>query len=814
MTAAMPAEEPPRTANEPSLVPQPVPPVLQASIMEIQGAGHVSPLLATSLEAWLAGEVAIEGAVVETAGVVTAVDASGFYLQDPAGDGDRRTSDAIYVEADDLREIFPGRTVTVTGSVREVLPESPTGDESFALPETQLLALEVIVSDVAPAIFPTEVEIGPGGRLPPSEITEDDGFSRFQPATDGADFFESLEGMLVHLPSAFPVGPTQDGRLAVIADPEAASGLSGRGTLVATSEDANPERILIAPDDAVFETDAIEGLDVFAFLSDVRGVLASGAEGYRLVPTSEMAVAIPDFFADPRETTRLEGDASTLTVATYAIGARETAEGAALAFSEIARDILQNLNAPDILALQGLADTPGLADLELALDAADDGELNGSSPYGSLAGADGLALLYRSDRVAPEETLPLIAAEAYPGETVPLTATFAFGAERVTFVNAAFTPHEPGAPTLGQLQPVAELLSDPRVNPGVETRLAEAEAIATALETVLAGDPDADLLLLGAFEDPAFGATISEVLAGRSGPLVDLSQGLAPTERYTAIEDGNAVARDHILTTGALAAGADVDIVHINAEFASRGLEAALRDPVVASLRLGDAAPTPIVGTQFEDALIGTPDADRIASLGSDDIVNGSAGDDEIDGGEGRDTVVYSGATFEEIAELQDTGELRVRTEETGTDTLRGVERVAFDDRLYLFDLPGEEGDIAFRLYEAAFGRDPDEAGLRFHADALAEGRSPTALAGDFAASPEFEERYGDDPSDAFFTELLYANALGRAADADGLAFWTEALSEGRLTRPEMLLAFSESPENVARTAPDLMVGILLDELL
>ncbi|MEZ4612640.1 MAG: hypothetical protein R2838_20755 [Caldilineaceae bacterium] len=51
-------------------------------IAEIQGAGPASPLY----QEW-----------VDTVGVVTGVNADGFYLQDPQGDGDPATSDGVYV---------------------------------------------------------------------------------------------------------------------------------------------------------------------------------------------------------------------------------------------------------------------------------------------------------------------------------------------------------------------------------------------------------------------------------------------------------------------------------------------------------------------------------------------------------------------------------------------------------------------------------------------------------------------------------------------------------------------------------------------
>ena len=51
-------------------------------ICELQGAGHISPH---------------KDEQVSTRGIVTAVARSGFYFQDPIGDGDERTSDGMFV---------------------------------------------------------------------------------------------------------------------------------------------------------------------------------------------------------------------------------------------------------------------------------------------------------------------------------------------------------------------------------------------------------------------------------------------------------------------------------------------------------------------------------------------------------------------------------------------------------------------------------------------------------------------------------------------------------------------------------------------
>ena len=104
------------------------------------------------------------------------------------------------------------------------------------------------------------------------------------------------------------------------------------------------------------------------------------------------------------------------------------------------------------------------------------------------------------------------------------------------------------------------------------------------------------------------------------------------------------------------------------------------------------------------------------------------------------------------------------------------------------------------RLYSAAFGRIPDVAGFAFWADVARQRSSLTAIAAQFQASPEFTLRYGPDLDNEAFVRLLYANVLDRAPDSGGLAYWLAQL-DTTLTRNQILVAFSESPENIDRTS-------------
>lgn len=105
------------------------------------------------------------------------------------------------------------------------------------------------------------------------------------------------------------------------------------------------------------------------------------------------------------------------------------------------------------------------------------------------------------------------------------------------------------------------------------------------------------------------------------------------------------------------------------------------------------------------------------------------------------------------------------------------------------------------RLYDTVFDRAPDDGGLTLWTNTLRAGAGLDDLAEVFVASPEYQDRYGD-TSDAEFVTLLYRNALDREPEAAGQAFWTDGLASGRLDRDDVVLAFSESAEHVAKVGP------------
>jgi hypothetical protein len=142
-----------------------------------------------------------------------------------------------------------------------------------------------------------------------------------------------------------------------------------------------------------------------------------------------------------------------------------------------------------------------------------------------------------------------------------------------------------------------------------------------------------------------------------------------------------------------------------------------------------------------------------------------------------------------------------------GADALSGIERALFADLALAFDIDGSAGQ-AYRLYPVAFARQPDLDGLSFWIGQMDNGAALTAVAQAFIGSAEFIAKYGAKPSNADFVALLYQNELNRLPDAGGLALWVNQLNTGTITRPEVLIGFSESTENKANLLPTTGNGI------
>jgi hypothetical protein len=142
-----------------------------------------------------------------------------------------------------------------------------------------------------------------------------------------------------------------------------------------------------------------------------------------------------------------------------------------------------------------------------------------------------------------------------------------------------------------------------------------------------------------------------------------------------------------------------------------------------------------------------------------------------------------------------------------GHDALLNVERIAFSDVTVALDIDGAAGK-AYRLYQAAFDRVPDQGGLGFWIHALDKGITLDQVAAAFTTSKEFVDLYGAQSSNAQFVDLLYKNVLHRAPEGGGYDFWLDALANKHVPHEVVLDYFSESPENQAQVIGSIQDGI------
>ena len=200
-----------------------------------------------------------------------------------------------------------------------------------------------------------------------------------------------------------------------------------------------------------------------------------------------------------------------------------------------------------------------------------------------------------------------------------------------------------------------------------------------------------------------------------------------------------------------------------------------------------------ITGTVAGLNLTGNALDNHLTGNASTNVLSGGKGADTLDGGAGLDTAIFSGISAGYTLTRTSSG-MTAGSAADGTDALINIERLQFTDKNIAFDIDGNAGQ-AYRLYQAAFDRVPDQAGLGYWIDQMDSGTGLSQVASGFINSAEFKALYGNNPSNSEFVTLLYDNVLHRAPDAGGYSYWMEQLSSG-MTRENVLIGFSESVEN------------------
>ena len=660
-----------------------LPPVAGLRIHDIQGRQHLSPYRGFF--------------VLAVPGVVTARRANGFYYQDPRPDMDLRTSEGIFVftRAVPPASVVIGAPVSVSGRVSEFRGGcSPSctppnfdanppafGSSAFGNLTTTQIESPVVTAGLEPGpIAPTVV--GVGGRVPPIIVIDNDtpdpptddpplvsgnveskssppGVTdpqdpTFDPAEDGIDFHESLEGMLVQVNSAVAVSPTVDfsvnasrprglnSEIAVLADNGAnAQVRTLRGGIIVRAFDLvlpheyrlgdfNPERLILNDPIMREQGQSAPLLNVRdTFAEPVRAVVDYSFGNFKYlmlnVPSAASGGLTPEVTTAPHGRSRLS-------VATYNVENLDPVNDSAR-LPLIARQIIDNLRSPDLIALVemqdfdgegpgGPAGEPTFAALSAAIAAAggptyewrqidpvynaDGGVPNGNIRVGFMFRTDrGLAFVDRPGGTAATATeddpaLPGAQLTFSPGRIdptnpvwsdsrKPLAGEFRWKSKKLFVVANHFASKNGDAPVMGRFQePMrpTELQRRGATMPVEDPQRGQAGVVNAWVRRLQAADRRANIVVLGDLNDFHFSETNRVLEQGRDASieLVNLWRTLPQADRYSYIFKGNSQDLDHILVSpNLLRFRPELDAVHINSEFWSQISD---HDSLVALLKL------------------------------------------------------------------------------------------------------------------------------------------------------------------------------------------------------------------------------------
>ena len=646
-------------------------------IHDLQGRQHLSPYRNTI--------------VAGVPGVVTATRFNGFYIQDSQPDRDTRTSEGIFVFTGSPvpAAAVVGNAVTVSGRVTEfrpsctpscTAPDFPNGNfgaSAYAHLTITEIDRATVTAMGTGTIRPTIV--GRGGREIPDTVIDDDTTDplrddpplitgnvedksgapgdtvnqdpTFDPWEDGIDFYESLEGMLTQINKAVVVEPTnvfsagaanENSELAVLADGGKDAGpLSDRGVIVARGYDRwppqdyrkgdfNPERIILN-DPVARDNDAGELPE--AQVGDRYDKPLTAVVDYSFGNFKFLVRDVPPIVRGRLTPERAKpADKDDLSIASYNVENLDPVNDAER-MPAIARQIIDNLRSPDILALNEMQDLDGEGPLGPAgaptfealvaairaeggpsyqfrqidpVDDADGGAPNANIRVGFLFNPARVQFVDRpggtattateDDAAQPGAQLTFSPGRINPTNTVwnssrkPLAGEFRYRGKKLFVVANHFASKGGDAALFGRFQEPYRP-SEIQRRGGVDDPVGGQAGVVNAwVERLQDAERGVRVVVLGDLNDFDFSDTVRVLESGadrRGLELVDLWHFVRPDERYSYIFQGNGQVLDHIVVTpGLLDAVESFDAVHVNSEFDTEQLSD--HDPPLMRLDLDD----------------------------------------------------------------------------------------------------------------------------------------------------------------------------------------------------------------------------------
>jgi predicted extracellular nuclease len=580
-----------------------------ATIAQIQGAAHISPLNGQ--------------AVTDVTGVVTATESTGFWMQSTTPDDDVATSEGVFVFTRTAPTAAVGDAVTVAGTVSEF---RAGGASSAGLTTTEITSPTVTVTSSGNPL-PAPVVLGVDRVAPPQNVKTDSPGDveaagvPFSPSTDALDFDESMEGMRVAVEAPRAVGPTETsfGETPII--PGNSTGVinTPRGGVVYSGYD-HPNSARLIMDDGLLPKGFVTPMNVGDRIrGQAVGVLDYDFNNYHLNLTEVPTVLRKGL---QREVTA-KAKSNQLAVATFNVE-NLAPQDPQTKFDRLAGQIVTNLRSPDLIAVEEIQDNSGAtddgtvaADVTIAklvdairtaggpryrsqsIDPVNDQD--GGQPGGNIR----QIFLYRTDRGLGFTSRPggtstssttvetvggTVRLSASPGRIdptnaawddsrKPLVGEFTWQGQTLFVIANHFASKGGDQPLFGRYQPPARSSEVQRHQ--------QAQEVHDFVADLQQADSKAKIIVLGDLNDFEFSQT-ADTLVGTINPLVDLPRTLPVNERYTYDFEGNSQVLDHILISGPLAAKNgktlfQYDAVHTNSEFFDQDSD---HDPQVVRLNV------------------------------------------------------------------------------------------------------------------------------------------------------------------------------------------------------------------------------------
>ena len=564
--------------NHPSSKSERARPVI--SIADLQGIGHRSTYV---------------GERVLAEGIVTAVERRGFHMQMPDDESGPSPvpprADAVFVFTKNPPDVSVRDRVRVEGTVEEFR----RGDTD--LTSTQLARRPIVSVVGSNEPLPSPVELGSTAWPLPSGSMYEAGLR-----------YETLESKRVRLPPSRVIGATDKHRDIYVAPDAPGTGLpvTQDGVLRGHPQHGYPARVRLTFDRNLYG-ERVPQVDVNDRIGPVEGIFTYAHGSFGIKPTATV-----DTTPGPnkRQVTSLTGTSWGVTVATYNVenldpkvedidlipgGGRPDDDIGSGKFAKIAAQIVENLQNPDIIAIQEIQDSDGTeasgnADATLTWQTLIDAVADAGGPRyrwvdrAPVPGADGgqpggnirVGYLYHPDRVRLINDAVVRVGESDPAFVdgrKSLAAAFEF------------------VPTGGVLHVIANHWASkrgstptyrdpnlPKVIGGEAERVAQERVVAAHVDALVATDSEVQIVSMGDFNAPEYGPA---VVAHGSGHLVNLGEKTPDRLRYSYIHQGLAEPIDHQFASRNIEAKAEFEYVHVNAAFADKASD---HDPTISRI--------------------------------------------------------------------------------------------------------------------------------------------------------------------------------------------------------------------------------------